>query len=66
MMWFGERGDAPVYEDTEEAPVPVGEQCLACPEEIREGESGFLIPWAKTGEHFPYHRKCFLQSVGVA
>lgn len=64
--WFGPAWDAPVCEDTPQAPVPVGQPCLACSLPIEEDDQGFLIPYApETGyPHLaPWHRSCFLASI---
>lgn len=65
--WFGERGDAPVYESAPEVPVPVGERCLHCPDPIGEGDSGFTLPYLGgppgEGGRAYYHRDCFREHV---
>lgn len=73
VRYFGEPYDAPVYEDAERAPVPVGRICAECEEPITETDRGFLIPHlpsldigggvAAIGE-LPWHRRCFLRNIG--
>lgn len=42
--FFGERWDAPAFDDATEIPTPVGERCLDCDELIAEGDSGTMTP----------------------
>jgi hypothetical protein len=65
MKYFGAPGDAPVYEGVDRAPTPVGRKCFSCKEEIRLGDRGFLIPYARPTEtaEEPWHRLCFLSDV---
>lgn len=64
MKWFGERYDAPLYADTEQVPVPVGEFCLYCHEPIEKGDDGFMIPYVgEVIKEVPYHRECQMRSI---
>lgn len=67
VKWFGERGDAPVYENSEQIrTVPVGATCLHCPDPIAKGDSGFVLPYPspdRPDRVAVYHRDCFRQHV---
>jgi hypothetical protein len=66
MKFFGEPWNAPVCEDTPQAPTPVGELCLDCDKPIRDGDQGLLIPFAPTDRApymAPHHRRCFIRSI---
>ena len=43
LAYFGERWDAPAWDDAVEVPVPVGQSCLHCLEPIEEGDSGIML-----------------------
>lgn len=74
MRYFGEPGDAPVYEEIEQAATPVGRRCVSCHDPIEPEDRGYLIPYlpsletdggggsAVIGEE-PWHRGCFLRNV---
>ena len=64
--YFGEPWDAPCCEDSPRVATPVGQPCLRCEVPIKEGDQGWLIPYAPaTGyPHLaPWHRACFLASI---
>jgi hypothetical protein len=61
MRWFGETWGAPVNEECEHAPTPVGEQCLECERVINDGQQGVLLPYMDV--EAAYHRLCFLRLV---
>ena len=66
MRYFGAPGDAPVYEDTEQGPTPVGRPCLSCTYPVKRSDRGFLIPYAggaTPGKEEPWHRECFLSDI---
>lgn len=66
MEFFGEPWDAPVCEDTAQAPTPTGQLCFDCKIPIKDGDRGFLIPYlpadgAPTVE--AWHFRCFARGV---
>lgn len=64
--FFGQPWDAPVCEDSPQAPTPVGQPCMRCEVAIKDGDQGFLIPYAPaTGyPHLaPWHRACFMTEI---
>lgn len=62
--WFGERGDAPIYDDAPEQETPVGEPCVHCPDPIGEDDSGFTLPYATDPPtRVAYHRDCFRKEI---
>lgn len=61
MRWFGESWGAPVNEECEQGPTPVGEQCLECEREIGEKDQGVLIPYLDV--EAAYHHLCFLRAI---
>jgi hypothetical protein len=60
MRYFGKNYGAPIYEDAEQVPAPVGELCVHCGEAITDGDDGFVLPGAGLA---PYHRACFLRGI---
>ena len=73
IMWFGESWDAPLNESCRRTATPVGELCMYCADEIREGTQGIMImdgtqepsavagkPW---GFYRPVHRPCSMESI---
>ena len=65
MRWFGEDWGAPVCEDGEHAPTPVGAKCGSCGELIEEGDRGFLLPHLDRGfiVREPWHFTCLMEDV---
>jgi hypothetical protein len=72
LVYFGERWDAPVFDDTDarQFPTPVGEPCLLCEEAVVDGDRGFLRvvvrsigPGMTSTEMLPVHRECDLRNV---
>lgn len=66
LAWFGERWDAPAFEDAPEIPVPAGEPCLGCEEEIALDDSGITMPYVSSTEEASrgaYHIECYLRSI---
>lgn len=62
---FGEPWDAPVCEDADTAPVPVGEPCGWCKVSIQDGDRGVLMPCLLGDGHLsmlPWHRECLMRS----
>jgi len=65
LRWFGHRYLAPIYEDTEKVPVPLGNPCTHCTEEILAGDDGFIIDavLADGAHDAPFHRACWLRGI---
>lgn len=83
MQYFGEpypsaETAAPIYEDSEQVPTPVGATCYHCKERVAEGERGFFqftLPPAPPGGmllvaglvpdfmRMPIHHECFMRGV---
>ena len=65
MRWFGEHWGAPVCDDSEHVPTPVGRRCGSCDKLIEEGDRGFLIPAIDRGlvVREPWHFDCLMESV---
>lgn len=70
MKYFGAPGDAPLYEETEQGPTPVGVPCLSCTTPIEADDRGFLIPdlTRRAGRNglireSPFHRLCFISDI---
>ena len=64
QAYFGERWDAPAFDDAIERPTPVGEVCeLGCGEPIAEGDSGTWMPFADRDapRMIPMHIECWLR-----
>lgn len=64
MRWFGPAPWAPICDDCERAPVPVGMHCARCEEALEDGDEGVLIPalGLRHGE-FAYHADCHLRGI---
>lgn len=58
VAYFGEKWDAPITDDADEVPTPVGEPCITCGESFVMGDSGIRFA---NGPHA--HRECSLRSV---
>jgi hypothetical protein len=41
--FFGQRHDAPRYDEADQVPTPAGWECLHCDEAIEEGDDGWLM-----------------------
>jgi hypothetical protein len=63
MRWFGKSWDAPICEDLEHAPTPLGEPCGWCREPIEEADNGLLIPHVERNYTMerPHHIECFIR-----
>lgn len=62
MKAFGFQGDPAFYEAT--IPVPVGESCLHCDEQIAEGDAGVVMPLIESDRQprvAVYHWECDLR-----
>lgn len=79
MKWFGEPWPsaelrASVCEDdADRVPVPVGEECTLCTEDILEGDRGVVLAHLEVDEVDPHltwiqkrnaHINCLIQNVG--
>lgn len=66
MQFFGDRWDAPAFDDAVEVERPVGAQCLFCPDVIGPEDSGIVTPYidgrGKRSDS-PIHLECHLRSV---
>ncbi len=68
MRWFGESWGAPVCDPEFQVPVPKGEECVNCGQEIVSDDAGFIIPHLSLSElprNRAYHRDCFLREIGA-
>lgn len=66
QQFFGERWDAPAFDDAVAVEVPVGEICRLCEEPIGESDSGILMGYIDgrgKGSISPIHIECHLRSV---
>lgn len=66
MKWFGASWGAPVNEDTEWAPTPIGEPCMNCDEPIDAEDQGVLIPtWRAENivTEDPWHLACHVRGI---
>jgi hypothetical protein len=64
MRWFGPSWGAPVNEDCQEAPVPIGTPCMQCGHAIAEGDQGVLMRNGRSGpREGAWHRACVLVHV---
>lgn len=65
QVFFGERWDAPAFDDAKAIPVPVGEECLHCGEHIAVEDSGTMTGYVRAdgaGGVAAIHLECFLRS----
>lgn len=62
--YFGERWDAPAFDDAREVPTPVGEICGYCEEAVAEGDSGILMTFLESlgARQRPVHIECWLRA----
>lgn len=66
MRIFGKLWDAPVCDDAEPAPTPIGSSCPMCEEAVQEGDRGLLVPHlgAEGGvSEKAHHAECWLYSI---
>ena len=63
--WFGESWGAPVCEESQHLPTPVGDLCTECAQPITEDDQGLLIPFAGMTPAVlcSYHLTCFLSTI---
>ena len=66
MAWFGQRWDAPAFEDAPEVPVPLGAECPGCGELVDEDDTGITMPYVTEDfgvRRCAYHIECHLRSI---
>src|SRR4051812_15862194 len=58
--FFGKPWDAPITDDAEQVPTPVGSSCIMCEEPIEDGDRGFITCyWSPAGVALrPVHAEC--------
>lgn len=63
--YFGAWWDAPMTDDLEQVPTPVGEPCIHCGEPVVEGDQGTFMVDAQDPPYrlVPVHRECGLRAV---
>lgn len=59
MQWFGIEPFAPMCDDLDRVPVPIGEPCAWCGELVGSGDQGFYLG----GCDQPTHQECFIRQV---
>ena len=65
--YFGERWDAPAFDDAEQIPTPVDALCMECREPIAVGDRGAMMMAGKivdgspVGHEEPLHLECYLR-----
>lgn len=68
-VFFGERWDAPIVDDAEQVPTPVGQRCYDCGESVEDGDRGFvrgvgrMVDGELVGSVEPIHAECDLRGV---
>lgn len=67
-LFFGPRWDAPIVDDAQPTPTPVGKPCYHCGEPVQAGDRGFLRAVVRMDEHGqpygstePTHAECDLR-----
>lgn len=65
LQIFGQRFDAPAFDDATIVRTPVGSLCLMCGERIEVGDNGVMMQtWGPRGvRQEPEHLECHLRSV---
>lgn len=63
MRWFGESWGAPVNDETQHVPTPVGSKCYLCTKPITESSVGFAFPVTWEDEVLYAHRGCLMNAV---
>lgn len=70
IRWFGHSWLAPINDDTEHVPTPVGTVCTDCGESIERGDQGIFMVHVDLdeerkphSEYKPQHRECNLRHV---
>jgi hypothetical protein len=63
VFYFGERWDAPAFDDAIEMPTPVGETCGLCEEPVEADDSGTIQQFYAGGVlgPRPVHIECWLR-----
>jgi len=68
-LFFGERWDAPMVDDAQQVPTPIGLACFNCTEPVVEGDRGLIrtvvrmVDGEPVGSAEPTHAECDL--IGV-
>lgn len=66
VYYFGERWDAPAFDDAIQMPVPTGDRCLYCEIEITHEDSGTFQHYWEPGSDpklmRPVHIECWFRS----
>jgi len=65
MRYFGEPWDAPVCNEGEQVPTPVGSQCEQCHKAIEDGDRGLMLVMYSEERDFPVHLSCLFNSIGL-
>lgn len=65
--WFGPTWGAPVCEDSQHLPAPVGEPCLYCESPFVDGDQGLTMPHYDgiVASLRSTHLACFLKEIGA-
>lgn len=65
--WFGHSWGAPICDQAEHLPTPIGERCLDCEEVFKGGDQGLTFPGVHDGavELRSMHIGCFLKMIGT-
>ena len=65
VKWFGESWGAPVNDDCEQVPIPVGELCANCDELIEADGQGVMLYHLTMDDagYRPYHYECHMRTV---
>lgn len=63
--WFGPSWGAPVCDEADHLPTPVGDRCIECMSLITDDDQGMLIPFADMTPMVlgAYHLMCFLATI---
>jgi len=63
--WFGPGPFAPICEEVDRVPIPVGELCSWCEEHIEPDQNGIEMVhgWGPGWEYRPIHQECLMRSV---
>lgn len=63
LKWFGEAW-GPICNVAEQVPVPAGEKCSDCDEEIGPQDKGVVMPHVDTiTTELPMHHECLIRSI---
>ncbi len=68
MEWFGKSWNAPVNNGTQQVGTPVGDDCVRCGMKIIKDDQGVILPSIDGVMNHSvtiFHRRCFLQELGI-